>query len=78
AYERYLQILSQAITEEGEKQNWESVRWLSGRALAIPKRLNVVARQTDALAYKIDDQPELVLAPEYQIYLEKLEQAVGK
>lgn len=78
AYERYLQILSQAITEEGEKQNWERVRWLSGRALAIPQRLNAVARQTDALAYKIDDQPELVLAPEYQIYLEKLEQAVGK
>lgn len=76
AYEGYLQMLSAAITEASGQENWESVRLLAGKALEIPQRLNAVISRTDPIAYRIDDKPELTLPPEYQAYLEKLEQAV--
>ena len=76
AYERYLQMLSAAITEASEQENWESVRLLAGEALEVPQRLNEVVSRTDSIAYRIDDKPELTLPPEYQAYLKKLEQAV--
>lgn len=78
AYEGYLQMLSTAITEASEQENWESVRVLAGKALEIPQRLNTVISRTDPIAYRIDDKPELTLPSEYQVYLEKLEQAVHK
>lgn len=76
AYEGYLQMLSAAITEASGQENWESVRLLAGKALEIPQRLNAVISRTDPIAYRIDDKPELTLPPEYQTYLEKLEQGV--
>lgn len=76
AYEGYLQMLSAAITEESERENWAGVRLLAEKALEVPQRLNAVIAQSDPIAYQIDDKPELTLPSEYQIYLEKLKQAM--
>ncbi len=74
AYEKYLMLLSQAISIESGKNNADNVVYLLRCVTEVPQILEAVEVETAPLAYKIRDIPEFELSKELQEYIGKVQE----
>lgn len=70
AYEKYLMLLSQAISLESGQNDADDVVYLLGCVAEVPQMLEEVEAETTPLAYKTRDIPEFELSQELQEYIQ--------
>lgn len=74
AYEKYLMLLSQAISLESGQNDADDVVYLLGCVAEVPQLLEEVEAETTPLAYKTRDIPEFDLPQELQDYIQKAQE----
>ena len=74
AYEKYLMLLSQAISVESGQNNADDVVYLLRCVAEVPQILEEVEAETTPLAYKTRDLPEFELSEELQEYVQKAQE----
>lgn len=74
AYEKYLMLLSQAISAESGRNNADNVVYLLGCVTEVPQMLEEVETETTPLAYKTRDIPEFELPQEMQEYIRQAQE----
>lgn len=80
AYDRYVQLLSKAITacSQEAEPDMEQVMHLFESVTEIPGLLKETKNATDPLAYRTKDAPEFALSEETQAYLEQVAEVLGE
>lgn len=74
AYEKYLMLLSQAISAESGQNDADDVVYLLRCVTEVPQMLKAVEAETTPLAYKTRDIPEFELSQELQEYIQKVQE----
>lgn len=76
-YEEYLKILEEAMNYYNKRGDIDQIYHYADLAVEIPKMLDEVSRNTDPIAYKIKDKPELTLSDAAITYLSQLQDSLA-
>ena len=76
SYERYLELLAQAISLAAEEGDSEGVETLLQAVVRVPEMLEEVEEQTIDLAYKIQDVPNFTLSEWAQEFVQEAEESL--
>ena len=77
AYEDYLDLLSQAVSQAAQSGTEEEIYSLLKAVSEVPGLLRETEEKTDPLAWKIADVPNLKLPEEYQDYVARTEEILS-
>lgn len=77
AYEKYVVLLSAAIEKADQRGNMTVLEKLLEDVLFVKKRISIVERETDELAYKIKDIPDFTLHENVENYILQVEEITG-
>ena len=77
AYEKYVVLLSAAIEKADQRGDMTVLEKLLEDVLFVKKRISIVERETDELAYKIKDIPDFTLHENVENYILQVEEITG-
>ena len=72
AYERYVMLLSQAVSAANKRGDMDTMKQLLEEAASVPEVLKKVEKETDPIAYQIRDIPDFELDRKVSDYIEQV------
>ena len=76
AYDEYCYMLAVAFDLYGKQQDAEGMAFCRNRLLQVPEMLSALEKNTDPLAFRIDDKPSFELSEESRSFIAQIGQAV--
>lgn len=77
AFDRYVQLLSQAIAQASQQGNVGDAMYLVESVLEVEEILKATEAKTDPIAYETRDVPDFTLSEESQNYIRNVKEIMG-